>query len=364
MEKSSQVFTVFYAWQSDRMGSHCRHLIRRALDEAADLLSADESQPYRIAIDQDTQGVAGLCDIPATILSKIASADAVVADLTFVSKTRPLKGKKPKYCSNPNVLFELGYAFHALTHERLICVMNEAHGASTETLFDLDHRRHPIAFDSKPDNSISKRDVIKKLSQDIANALRPIVAKGPRSIAIDNNNRHQVDRTRIQSFRNEAFPVRPSSARLTTYIYPLSYINRRWNGWQPLLAMLESRAIRVNGHRYPFQQTDTNTMGWGLYNGIYGEQWSITYAGLFWFQEEITANYQGPEITSRIERLTNKKSGSKFENDEWIALPRVLESIVNTHKFIASYINEFHKSERFVLHFSGEGMAGKWLLAE
>src|SRR5579872_5393227 len=82
-------FTVFYAWQSDRPTNSHRRFIREALDKTADRINADRSCPFKVQIDQDTQGVPGLCDIPATILQKIGSADAFVADLTYIATSEP-----------------------------------------------------------------------------------------------------------------------------------------------------------------------------------------------------------------------------------------------------------------------------------
>ncbi len=145
----SEQFKVFYCWQSDTNQNHGRYLIQEALNKAAELLATDSSIRFPVYIDQATLDEPGLCDIPNTILRKLASADAVVADLTFIAKTAaPEEDEKVKYCSNPNVLFELGYAFHAIGPERIILVANEIHGEVGNQIFDLQHRRFPIAYKS------------------------------------------------------------------------------------------------------------------------------------------------------------------------------------------------------------------------
>ncbi len=117
----SEQFKVFYCWQSDTNQNHGRYLIQEALNKAAELLATDSSIRFPVYIDQATLDEPGLCDIPNTILRKLASADAVVADLTFIAKTAATEeNEKVKYCSNPNVLFELGYAFHAIGPERIV----------------------------------------------------------------------------------------------------------------------------------------------------------------------------------------------------------------------------------------------------
>lgn len=175
-------FFVFYAWQSDRPSNGHRRFIREALDLASGRINSDRSCGFTVEIDQDTQGVSGLCDIPATILQKITSADAFVADLTYVATTDTGNGSEeaPRYCSNPNVLFELGFAFRAIGWERLICVMNEEHGPTTEQIFDLDHRRHPITY--RLPNPHSTREVERDtLSQNLESAIRSILPLGVNS---------------------------------------------------------------------------------------------------------------------------------------------------------------------------------------
>jgi hypothetical protein len=63
--------TVFYAWQSDRPSKVNRNLVRRAAEAACKRITKDESNPWEVNLDSDTQDVAGMCDIPNTILDKI-----------------------------------------------------------------------------------------------------------------------------------------------------------------------------------------------------------------------------------------------------------------------------------------------------
>ena len=161
-------FVVFYAWQSDRPATQCRNLIRDALDNAATTLNDDADVKKTVRIDQDTQDVPGLCDIPAVIQAKIESCDAFVADLTYVAVT-----DDGKHCPNPNVLFELGFAFKAVGWEKLICVLNEKYGPRDAQIFDLDHRRFPIGFSYPGDKS--RREVVDELSSCFVDALGTIL---------------------------------------------------------------------------------------------------------------------------------------------------------------------------------------------
>lgn len=139
--------TVFFSWQADTPNSVGRNFVRKALKDAcariADDATVDEAH-RDLEVDSDTQGVAGQPPIVETILKKIEASRVFVADMTFVAQ-RPDGGSSP----NPNVLIEYGYALRALTHQRIICVMNTAYGKpSVEALpFDLRHVRWPRCYE-------------------------------------------------------------------------------------------------------------------------------------------------------------------------------------------------------------------------
>ena len=88
--------TVFYAWQSDSPGKVNRYLIRDALQEAIDRVGRELQIEDALALDMDTQGVPGSPEIANTILAKIKSCAVFVADVTYVGRTCPKRGKKPK----------------------------------------------------------------------------------------------------------------------------------------------------------------------------------------------------------------------------------------------------------------------------
>lgn len=143
---------VFYSWQSDRLKTTGRNLVHRALVDAINMLKSDadveDAARDEVLLDSDTQNVPGSPPIVETIFGKIDAAAAFVADLTFVgerSNGRPVP--------NPNVTIEYGYALRALSHSRIIGVMNAAHGEPTrESLpFDLGHMRHPITYNCPDD---------------------------------------------------------------------------------------------------------------------------------------------------------------------------------------------------------------------
>jgi hypothetical protein len=166
--------TIFFSWQSDRSTNLCRNFIARALEDAVTRIAADatvEKAPREdLAVDRDTQNVAGSPPIFDTILRKIESAIIVVPDLTFVG-TRV--GGKPT--PNPNVLIEYGYALNQHGYERLIGVMNTAFGEPTqETMpFNLGHRRFPIQYALRGDEGeTARRSARAGLSKEFENAIR------------------------------------------------------------------------------------------------------------------------------------------------------------------------------------------------
>ena len=191
---TKDTFSVFYAWQSDKPAKHCKLLIRAALDAAAKSINEDADAPFEVKIDQDTEGVTGLCDIPATILEKVASADAFVCDLTYIAKTEPDEGAdddsefSPRFCSNPNVLLELGVAFHAIGWERLIPVMNECYGPVAKQIFDLAHRRRPVSYTYPNNDGATGKSTINKLGREFEQIIRDVmIAHGIRDSAPDEN---------------------------------------------------------------------------------------------------------------------------------------------------------------------------------
>ncbi|OYU45943.1 MAG: hypothetical protein CFE44_04850 [Burkholderiales bacterium PBB4] len=144
---------IFWSWQSDNheksgryfisevLGAVTRELNNLPIDEA---MRGDDVGP--IEVDHDTKGVAGTPPIADTILQKIRDAAVFVADVTPVGHTD--NGKR---LANPNVMIELGYAIHALGHNRIILVMNKAeHGALDTLPFDLRYLRGPAMYELGP----------------------------------------------------------------------------------------------------------------------------------------------------------------------------------------------------------------------
>lgn len=171
-------YTIFYAWQSDKDRDLNRFLIRDALKDAIDRIAKDASIEESPRLDHDTKDLPGMPDIANAIFRKIETCGIFLADLTLISEI-PAQGeeKLPKGLPNPNVLLELGYAAASIGWERIIAVMNVAHGGPGILPFDLTHRRWPITY-TAPAGLTDTKPARKKLSEDIEVALRTAVKAG------------------------------------------------------------------------------------------------------------------------------------------------------------------------------------------
>ena len=133
MENINQPLSVFYSWQSDTPNNLNRNFIEKALEAAIGRIggNAELNSAPRVELDKDTAGVAGSPAVVETILAKIETCAAFVADLTFVGKSGP-ELERPEGASrqfpNPNVLIEYGYALRARTDRAIVAVMNTAYG--------------------------------------------------------------------------------------------------------------------------------------------------------------------------------------------------------------------------------------------
>jgi len=142
--------TIFYSWQNTVKPN--RKYIQDCLEKAI-----EGQDGY--SIDTATRGVKGSPDIPETILEKIKACDIFVADVSIINKD--YDGIKT---SNPNVLYELGYAASEKGYENIILVASRETTDTKELPFDI--RNKTIVMSNF--NETSKPQFIKMLQDELA----------------------------------------------------------------------------------------------------------------------------------------------------------------------------------------------------
>ena len=153
---------VFYSWQSDRPNKTNRRFIEDALALAIQNLGRERNEIYApsrdLDLDKDTKGIPGSPPVADTIFRKIEECAVFVPDLTFCGLT-----ERERPIPNANVLIEYGWALAKLGHERIVAVMNEAYGPSTETSlpFNIRHNRWPHRFTLTEDARADERNTVK-----------------------------------------------------------------------------------------------------------------------------------------------------------------------------------------------------------
>lgn len=174
MSKDQKAPVVFYSWQSDLPNKTNRGLVEAALTKACKELSADLELAIRV--DADIQGESGSPDIAATILDKIEKATVVVADVSIVGVAPIFAGgaEDNRPMPNPNVMYELGYARHALGSKRVIMLCNVGYARIEDLPFDI-RGKGVIGYSFKPDEGEKpagpRNDLAAKLKAAVAAAL-------------------------------------------------------------------------------------------------------------------------------------------------------------------------------------------------
>lgn len=167
---SRSQFTVFYSWQCDSNSTYNRNFIEKNLNKAIKELNSKSD--IHLSLDKDTLNETGSPDIVNVILGKIDEAMVFVADVTAICKIN-----KDKFLSNPNVMFELGYAFSTLSDERVILICNTAMCDTKFLPFDLGLKRM-ICYNysestSEEDKKVTTEDFVRRLT-DAIKAIRDI----------------------------------------------------------------------------------------------------------------------------------------------------------------------------------------------
>ncbi|MCB1784537.1 MAG: nucleotide-binding protein [Alphaproteobacteria bacterium] len=132
-------YTIFYSWQSDLPNNTNRGFIQSVIEKAIKDFQNNDRYELEPSIDRDTQNIPGSPNITSTIIEKIRTSDAFVADISIVTGDKA-KGQRPS--PNPNVMLELGYAIALLGWDRIILFCNEHYYDNNEDLpFDIRQHR-------------------------------------------------------------------------------------------------------------------------------------------------------------------------------------------------------------------------------
>lgn len=133
----SYTFRVFFSWQSDRID--VKKAIQRELDTIAKKL---EKEDINLIIDHDTRDRVGTQNIDIEVLQKISSCDIFIADVTPVCKILSNNNTSipVKLISNPNVMYESGYALARKGLGKMIFLALLEPGETIAQLpFDINH---------------------------------------------------------------------------------------------------------------------------------------------------------------------------------------------------------------------------------
>jgi hypothetical protein len=159
---------VFYSWQSDLPTRINRSFIEDAIKRAIKKVNMEGEIQIEPAPDRDTKGVPGSPNIVDTIFTKIRECAVFVCDVSIINNG------KSRSTSNPNVLFEAGYALAKKGWDKIICVVNTAYGPVEALPFDLRSRRvTPYKLSEGSDDKAGERQrLVDTLAEAITLALQ------------------------------------------------------------------------------------------------------------------------------------------------------------------------------------------------
>lgn len=170
---------VFYCWQADSPKKTNRFLIRDALRSAIE--QHNESSPVELYLDEATEEVQGLVNIPEHIRLKLEGCRIFVMDLTIVGEVTTPGSNKVQ--PNSNVLFEAGYVLAMMRRRRMepppvVVVMNTAYGEPQKLPFDLGWRPVVTYSLGAEVSSSERKEQEARLAGTLKKVLSSIVAGG------------------------------------------------------------------------------------------------------------------------------------------------------------------------------------------
>ncbi|MDN5554912.1 hypothetical protein [Prevotella sp.] len=134
-----------------------------------------------LIVNYGTRGTAGNPNLLETMLKKGEECDIFLADLTYVTRFKNIKGET-KFIPNPNVMLELGHAWNFHGDNHTIFIQNKAYGVSEDLPVDLKGFRFPISYTLNNDIAITPK-IKNELITDLSTAIISVVK------SIDNENK-------------------------------------------------------------------------------------------------------------------------------------------------------------------------------
>lgn len=198
--ESKRHFNIFYSWQSDLNKKANNHFIKDCIEKAIKELKKEDEITVIPRLDKDTLGEAGSPKITDTILKKIDAADIFIADVTIINSSRLYKFLKKRLTPNPNVLFELGYALHRMSWNRIICLNNNSFSNISDMPFDLQQNRiSQYSFNGIKNKQLAKKELVSLLKK----AIKAVLDNFDTLLEQDRmSSVHDHDRTIFQKFDN------------------------------------------------------------------------------------------------------------------------------------------------------------------
>jgi hypothetical protein len=322
---------VFYSWQSDLPNATNRGFLRQALEAACKVLGEDLDDAQRPQVDSDTQGVPGTPDIAATIFSKIEEAAVFVSDVSIVTRGKGDDGLRPS--PNPNVLIELGYAIKALGWNRVIMVMNTAHGGPELLPFDLKTKRvttYAMSLDiaqrapeRKAVQSVLEKALDSILRQDVSTAETEPRSRAQLAVLAVEEGRPNSTALVRQFVKSLSDRIEDRASKMTGAV-PDEELVRALEDTKPLIVEFARVAEAISTH-------DAREAGQVLFKGfelvLAGCDVKPTFAGRFQDTEFDLMRFAGHEMMVCL-------AASLVRNERWELLADVLgrDLILKTNK--------------------------------
>ena len=240
VDRLPEDFVVFFCWQSHLNPQEYRFLIRGALSAAIDRIQSELPPECSciIRLDSDTSTRSGTVDIADTILHKIRSSTAVVADVTPVL----IDLERERYYPNPNVMIEVGFAAGTVGWHRTICLYENTDYQETDLPFDIRHRR-VTGFRSR---GVQRKDAKNELEGKLYVALREIIKSIGRGEIDPTLTDHHLKRQRdlrllrdvMLTLNSDAFDIYIDMGLRRLLYYNILFY---WEGFKALIDSSEFR---------------------------------------------------------------------------------------------------------------------------